>query len=181
MAKQFKARHAAAAAAAAAEEAGEAAKGLVVLSFFDGLGAGAVALQKLGLLNKRYLERYVAVEINKACNGVVERYFIQQGLIDQLEHRTEGWDITDQESFFSTKESLVAWIRETEITPERVLVLAGSPCNNIAGTNNQQPGCNPQGQSNLKGSKSKLFYDYTTILANLKAAFEQVAAEAAPN
>ena len=164
---------------------------LVVLALFDGLGATAVALQKLGLLNDTYLECYIPVEIDYACNKVVTSFFHTHQMRHKLvgnehcklrlagyhntdkAHKQKGHDITDSSHFYGSETGIRKWIEENNIQPKQLLVVAGSPCNNIQGTNNMRGRNEPNGQANLKGAKSKLFYVYTKILQRIKKVFPE--------
>jgi len=158
---------------------------LVVLSLFDGLGAAAVALQKLGLLKEEYLDSYWTVEIDLSGQFMVERFFLQHfgdRTGDKLKQNQEpdergqakmNYDITDKNQFYSDKAHLQKWVMENKVKPRRLLVIGGSPCNNMAGTNNMVDARQPGGQCNLKGNKSKLFFVMTRIIRDLKEIFEE--------
>ena len=82
-------------------------------------------------------------------------------------------DITDSKHFYGSKAGIRRWIQDNDIKPKQLLVVAGSPCNNIRGTNNMLGRNEPNGQANLKGSKSKLFYNYIEILQWIKEVFAE--------
>jgi len=142
-------------------------RGLVVLSLFDGIGGAAVALAKK--LHIR-IDKYFSVEIEAKCHQVVKAFFEKPELRKVLgrDKLFQYGDITSKDEFYATKESLQAWLRKHAIQPERLLVIGGSPCNNMEGTNNRQGKANPHGQCGLKGTYSQLYYKFTKIIQWLR-------------
>ncbi|RAL53491.1 unnamed protein product [Cuscuta campestris] len=121
--------------------------GMNVLSLFSGIGGAEVALHKLGIR----LKTVVSVEKSEVNRNIVRSWWEQTNqtgnLIDfddvqllnadrleQLIHSTGGFD----------------------------LVIGGSPCNNLAGSNRVS-------RDGLEGKESSLFYDYIRILDLVKS------------
>ena len=59
-------------------------------------------------------------------------------------------------------------MERNNIQPGRLLLVGGSPCDNIAGTNNMLPRTDPNGQSGLQGTKSSLYYEFRRIYMSLE-------------
>lgn len=108
--------------------------GITVLSLFDGMSCGQIALQKLGV----EVDTYYASEINKQSIEITMRNFpntVQLGDITEL-----------------TKEDL-AGLGHID------LMIGGSPCQNLSRAVIENIGHN-QG---LEGDKSRLFYEYIRV------------------
>ncbi|XBH88538.1 hypothetical protein VPH35_075813 [Triticum aestivum] len=121
--------------------------GVRVLSLFTGIGGGEVALHKLGI----HMRVVVSVEIGEANRRILRGW----------------WDQTQTGTLFEIP-------NVKSLTDERVasfvsrfggfdLVIGGSPCNNLAGSNRHH-------RDGLEGKHSALFYDYVRILNFVKSA-----------
>lgn len=114
-------------------------KPLKVLSLFDGISCGMVALERAGIP----VERYVAYEYDKETanekKGIPFGYaaFISQKNYPQIEHCGDVTkaDFTQYKGFD--------------------LVIGGSPCQNMSTLGDRK---------GLKGEKSKLFYEYARAI-----------------
>lgn len=118
-----------------------------VLSLFDGMSCGQLALQKANIK----VDNYYASEIKKHAIELTQYHFpntIQLGDITKL-HYKDGVLYSENGTFN------VGHID---------LLIGGSPCQNfsIININNM---------SGLKGSKSKLFYEYLRLLNEVKPTY----------
>ncbi|CAN1188076.1 DNA (cytosine-5)-methyltransferase DRM2 [Linum perenne] len=122
-------------------------EGLNMLSLFSGIGGAEVALHRLGVR----LKNVVSVEISEVNRGIVKCW----------------WDQTNQ------KGTLIEIANVQDVTAEKLehlmslvggfdLVVGGSPCNNLAGSNRHH-------RDGLEGKESSLFYDYCRILDVVKS------------
>ncbi|XP_073038819.1 DNA (cytosine-5)-methyltransferase DRM2-like isoform X1 [Primulina eburnea] len=120
--------------------------GINVLSLFSGIGGAEVALHRLGIK----LKNVVSVEKSKVNRDIVRSW----------------WEQTNQTG------SLVDFDDVKILEGERIeqiinavggidLVVGGSPCNNLAGSNRVS-------RDGLEGKESSLFYDYCRILDLVK-------------
>ncbi|CAN0924505.1 DNA (cytosine-5)-methyltransferase DRM1 [Linum grandiflorum] len=125
--------------------------GLNVLSLFSGIGGAEVALYKLGIR----MNNVVSVEISRANRDIMKSW----------------WEQTNQ------KGSLIEIDDVQKVTTERLedlmsmvggfdLVVGGSPCNNLAGSNRHH-------RNGLEGEHSSLFYDYIRILEAVKTLYDR--------
>lgn len=113
-----------------------------VLSLFDGMSCGQLALQKSGLP----IEKYFASEINGHSVSITQKNFpdtVQIGDVTKL-----------SEAFLSELGGVD-------------LLIGGSPCQNLSVSVINNPGHN-QG---LEGTKSSLFYHFIRVLRTVKPAY----------
>ncbi|KAM3262892.1 hypothetical protein ACQJBY_053184 [Aegilops geniculata] len=121
--------------------------GITVLSLFTGIGGGEVALHKLGI----HMRAIVSVEIGDANKKIFKSW----------------WDQTQTGTLIEIDD--VKSLKDDEIASyvHRFggfdLVIGGSPCNNLAGSNRHH-------RDGLEGEHSSLFYDYFRILNSVKSA-----------
>ena len=113
-----------------------------VLSLFDGISCGQVALERVGIK----VDNYFASEIKKHAIKVTQKHFpntIQIGDVTKVKYK-DGILYTENGEFKVGKIDLL---------------IGGSPCQNfsIARTCMYEI-------DGLKGDKSKLFYEYLRIL-----------------
>ncbi|KAG7985640.1 hypothetical protein I3843_03G036800 [Carya illinoinensis] len=110
--------------------------GINLLSLFSGIGGAEVALHRLGIR----LKNVVSVEISEVNRNIVRELIdladVQQLNGDRLEQMMNSFGGFD-------------------------LVVGGSPCNNLAGSNRHH-------RDGLEGKESALFYDYFRILDLVK-------------
>ncbi|XP_031249866.1 DNA (cytosine-5)-methyltransferase DRM1 isoform X1 [Pistacia vera] len=120
--------------------------GINVLSLFSGIGGAEVALHRLGVP----LKNVVSVEISEVNRNIVRSW----------------WEQTNQ------KGRLIDLADVQQLDADRVehmfnsfggfdLVIGGSPCNNLAGSNRHS-------RDGLEGKHSSLFYDFFRILNMVK-------------
>ncbi|VAI11632.1 unnamed protein product [Triticum turgidum subsp. durum] len=121
--------------------------GVRVLSLFTGIGGGEVALHKLGI----HMRVVVSVEIGEANRRIL------RGWWDQTQTGTLI-EIPDVKSL--TDERVASFVSRFGGFD---LVIGGSPCNNLAGSNRHH-------RDGLEGKHSALFYDYVRILNFVKSA-----------
>ncbi|XP_010237197.1 DNA (cytosine-5)-methyltransferase DRM2 [Brachypodium distachyon] len=119
--------------------------GLNVLSLFTGIGGGEVALHRLGI----HMKTVVSVEISEVNRRIL------RGWWDQTQTGTLI-EIPDVQSFTSDK--IRSFIRRFGGFD---LIIGGSPCNNLAGSNRHH-------RDGLEGEHSSLFYHYPRILDTVK-------------
>lgn len=118
-------------------------EGLVVLSLFDGISCGQLALKKAAIKTKKYF----ASEIEKEPISITQKYFpetIQLGNVVDIYYK-------DGVLYTSNGEFEVGKID---------LLIGGSPCTDVSAAN--------IGGKGLEGEKSSLFYEYVRILKEVK-------------
>ncbi|KAK8710242.1 hypothetical protein V6N13_145576 [Hibiscus sabdariffa] len=124
--------------------------GITVLSLFSGIGGAEVALHRLGIP----LKAVVSVEKSEVNRNIVRCWW------EQTNQRGTLIDIPDvQELNGDRLEQLMSRFGGFD------LVVGGSPCNNLAGSNRHH-------RDGLEGKESSLFYDYCRILDLFK--FNQI-------
>ncbi|XP_052191449.1 DNA (cytosine-5)-methyltransferase DRM2-like [Diospyros lotus] len=120
--------------------------GINLLSLFSGIGGAEVALHRLGIP----LKNAVSVEISEVNRNIVRSW----------------WEQTNQ------KGNLIDFADVQELNGDRLeqlmnsfggfdLVIGGSPCNNLAGSNRVS-------RNGLEGEQSSLFFHYHRILELVK-------------
>lgn len=120
--------------------------GMNVLSLFSGIGGAEVALHRLGVK----LNYVVSIEKSKVNRDIVRSWWEQTNQTGSL------IDFDDVQQFDANKvEQLIDSIGGFD------LVVGGSPCNNLAGSNRVS-------RDGLEGKESSLFYDYFRILGLVK-------------
>jgi site-specific DNA-cytosine methylase len=126
--------------------------GMNVLSLFSGIGGAEVALHRLGI----HLKNVVIVEKCKTSRDVVKDWW-------------EGNKITgDLIEIEDVKELTTDKIEEFIMRFHGFdLVIGGSPCNNLAGSNRYS-------RIGLEGVHSSLFYDYVRILDDVRSAMWRI-------
>ncbi|KAF7047507.1 hypothetical protein CFC21_056429 [Triticum aestivum] len=125
--------------------------GMNVLSLFSGIGGAEVALHKLGIRMKTV----VSVEICEASRNILRTWWDQTQDGTLIEFR-------DVQSL--THEKIASLIRQLGGFD---LVIGGSPCNNLAGSNRHH-------RVGLEGDQSVLFRDYVRILNSIKSIMANV-------
>ncbi|KAL3523195.1 hypothetical protein ACH5RR_016029 [Cinchona calisaya] len=121
--------------------------GINVLSLFSGIGGAEVALHRLGIP----LKNVVSVEISEVNRNIVRCWW------EQTNQKGNLIDFDDVQMLDANKlESLMGSIGGFD------LVVGGSPCNNLAGSNRVS-------RDGLEGKESSLFYDYFRILDAVKS------------
>uniref|UniRef100_A0ACD5V5W4 Uncharacterized protein n=1 Tax=Avena sativa TaxID=4498 RepID=A0ACD5V5W4_AVESA len=131
--------------------------GMTVLSLFTGIGGAEVALHRLGIR----LKAVVSVEKSEVNRRIFKSW----------------WDQTEQQGMlieFGEVESLSNELIESHT--RRLggfdLVIGGSPCNNLAGSNRHH-------RDGLQGTESALFFQYFRILRTVKSVMATMREEAA--
>jgi len=116
-----------------------------VLSVFDGMSCGQIALERVGL----EVEKYYACEIEKKSIKVARHNYpnmISLGDITTTFYTSTGFELKSEDSCFEVPNS-------NDIID---LVIGGSPCQDISLLNKIQNG--------LDGDKSSLFFHYLRLL-----------------
>ncbi|KAL7232581.1 hypothetical protein ACSBR2_010568 [Camellia fascicularis] len=120
--------------------------GINLLSLFSGIGGAEVALHRLGIP----LKTVVSVEISEVNRNIV------RGWWEQTNQKGNLIDFTDVQQLDGDRiEQLIHSVGGFD------LVIGGSPCNNLAGSNRHH-------RDGLEGKESALFYDYFRILDLVK-------------
>ena len=122
-------------------------KDLVVLSLFDGMGGGRIALDKLGIKPKKYF----ASEIKKhAIKCATTNYsdIIEIGDVTKIKY--------ENNKLYNDKGEIVY---EGHID----LLIGGSPCQDFSIANLQNKKNDNYVTYGLNGSKSRLFYEYLRL------------------
>ncbi|VAI61655.1 unnamed protein product [Triticum turgidum subsp. durum] len=125
--------------------------GVSVLSLFTGIGGGEVALHRLGI----HMRAVVSVEIGEANRRIL------RGWWDQTQTGTLI-EIADVKSL--TPDIIASYVGRFGGFD---LVIGGSPCNNLAGSNRHH-------RDGLEGEQSSLFYHYFRILDVVKSAMARM-------
>lgn len=116
--------------------------GITVLSLFTGIGGAEVALHHLGI----HLKTVVSVEISELNRNILKSWWEQTNQTGTL------IELADVQQLNGDKlEHLISTFGGFD------LVVGGSPCNNLAGSNRHH-------RDGLEGTHSALFYDYFRIL-----------------
>lgn len=120
--------------------------GINLLSLFSGIGGAEVALHRLGIR----LKTVVSVEKSEVNRNIVKSWWEQTNQTGHL------IDLTDvQELNGDRLEDLMSMYGSFD------LIVGGSPCNNLAGSNRVS-------RDGLEGKESSLFFDYCRILDLVK-------------
>ncbi|XP_028094143.1 DNA (cytosine-5)-methyltransferase DRM2-like isoform X1 [Camellia sinensis] len=120
--------------------------GINLLSLFSGIGGAEVSLHRLGIP----LKTVVSVEISEVNRNIV------RGWWEQTNQKGNLIDFTDVQQLDGDRiEQLIHSVGGFD------LVIGGSPCNNLAGSNRHH-------RDGLEGKESALFYDYFRILDLVK-------------
>ncbi|KAF5746873.1 DNA (cytosine-5)-methyltransferase DRM1-like [Tripterygium wilfordii] len=121
-------------------------EGINLLSLFSGIGGAEVALHRLGVR----LKTVVSVEISEVNRNIQRSWWEQTGQKGRL------IDIEDVQQLNADRlEEIMSNCGAFD------LVVGGSPCNNLAGSNRHS-------RDGLEGKESSLFYDYFRILDLVK-------------
>lgn len=120
-------------------------EGITVISLFDGMSCGQIALDELGVS----VDKYYASEIKPYGIQVTQHNYpntIQIGDVTKLEYKdgkldnmSETWEVGDVDLF-----------------------IGGSPCSQFSAA------CIPKRRLGLKGKDSSLFYEYLRLLKEVK-------------
>ncbi|KAL8545804.1 hypothetical protein ACS0TY_005793 [Phlomoides rotata] len=121
--------------------------GVNVLSLFSGIGGAEVALHRLGIK----LRNVVSIEKTKANRDIVRSWW------EQTNQKGSLIDLDDVEQFDETRAAQIM-----DMIGGFDLIVGGSPCNNLAGSNRVS-------RDGLEGSESRLFYDYFRIVEICKS------------
>lgn len=120
--------------------------GINLLSLFSGIGGAEVALHRLGIP----LKNVVSVEISEVNRNIVRCWW------EQTNQRGNLIDLADVQQLNGDRlEQMMSSFGGFD------LVVGGSPCNNLAGSNRHH-------RDGLEGKESALFYDYFRILDLVK-------------
>lgn len=120
--------------------------GITLLSLFSGIGGAEIALHRLGIP----LKNIVAVEISETNRNILRSWW------EQTNQRGTLVDIADVQQLNGDRlEQLIHTFGGFD------LIVGGSPCNNLAGSNRVS-------RDGLEGKESALFYDYFRILDLVK-------------
>ncbi|KAL2500064.1 DNA (cytosine-5)-methyltransferase DRM2 [Abeliophyllum distichum] len=121
--------------------------GINMLSLFSGIGGAEVALHRLGIK----LKNVVSVEKSKVNRDIVRSWWEQTNQTGNLIDFDDVQDLNGDRL-----EEVISYIGGFD------LVVGGSPCNNLAGSNRVS-------RDGLEGKESSLFYDYFRILDLVKS------------
>lgn len=120
--------------------------GINLLSLFSGIGGAEVALHRLGIP----LNNVVSVEISEVNRNILRSWW------EQTNQKGNLIDLADVQQLNSDRlEEFMSKFGGFD------LVVGGSPCNNLAGSNRHH-------RDGLEGKESSLFYDFFRILDLVK-------------
>ncbi|XP_043725115.1 DNA (cytosine-5)-methyltransferase DRM2-like [Telopea speciosissima] len=120
--------------------------GINLLSLFSGIGGAEVALHRLGIP----LKNVVSVEISETSRNILKSWWEQTNQTGKL------IDFPDVQQLNGDRlEQLISSFGGFD------LIVGGSPCNNLSGSNRVS-------RDGLEGKHSSLFYDYFRILDLVK-------------
>lgn len=125
-------------------------EGITVLSLFDGISCGQLALKRAGIKVKRYY----ASEIKEIAIKVTMQHFpetVQIGDVTKVKYDRENKKLITEKGIFEA----------VDID----LVIGGSPCQNFSIARVSMGTKEIEG---LEGEKSKLFYEYLRILREVQ-------------
>ena len=125
-------------------------EGITVLSLFDGINCGQLALKRAGIKVKRYY----ASEIKEIAIKVTMQHFpetVQIGDVTKVKYDRENKKLITEKGIFEA----------VDID----LVIGGSPCQNFSIARVSMGTKEIEG---LEGEKSKLFYEYLRILREVQ-------------
>lgn len=125
-------------------------EGITVLSLFDGISCGQLALERAGIKVKNYY----ASEIKEIAIKVTMQHFpqtVQIGDITKVSYDKETETLITENGVFETGNI--------------DLIIGGSPCQNFSIARVSMGTKEIEG---LEGEKSKLFYEYLRILREVK-------------
>ncbi|CAL4928628.1 unnamed protein product [Urochloa decumbens] len=125
--------------------------GMNVLSLFSGIGGAEVALHRLGIR----MNNVISVEKSEVNRTILKSWWDQTQTGTLIE-------ISDVQTL--TSEKIESYIRRIGGFD---LVIGGSPCNNLAGSNRHH-------RDGLEGEHSALFYHYFRILDAVKSIMERL-------
>ncbi|XP_062209587.1 DNA (cytosine-5)-methyltransferase DRM2-like isoform X2 [Phragmites australis] len=125
--------------------------GMNVLSLFSGIGGAEVALHRLGIRMKTV----VSVEKSEVNRTILKSW----------------WDQTQTGTLIEIADVQTLTSERIESSIRRIggfdLVIGGSPCNNLTGSNRHH-------RDGLEGEHSALFYHYFRILDSVKSIMERM-------
>lgn len=121
--------------------------GMNVLSLFSGIGGAEVALHKLGIT----LKNVVSIEISDVNRTVLHSWWEQTGQKGNLIEMKDVQEVTSE--YLDNCSRAFGGFD---------LVIGGSPCNNLAGSNRHS-------RVGLEGAHSSLFYEYFRILDHVRS------------
>ncbi|CAD6201595.1 unnamed protein product [Miscanthus lutarioriparius] len=121
-------------------------QGMNVLSLFSGIGGAEVALHRLGI----HMKTVISVEKSEVNRTILRSWWDQTQTGTLIE-------INDVQTL--TSERIETYIRRIGGFD---LVIGGSPCNNLAGSNRHH-------RNGLEGEHSSLFFQYVRILESVKS------------
>ncbi|KAJ4957976.1 hypothetical protein NE237_025087 [Protea cynaroides] len=126
--------------------------GISVLSLFSGIGGAEVALHRLGIP----LKNVVSVEISEVSSNILQSWWEQTNQKGNLIHITDVQHLS-----LDRLEELIKSLGGFD------LIVGGSPCNNLTGSNRVS-------RDGLKGDHSILFYEYFRVLNDVKGLMGKV-------
>ncbi|PRQ53968.1 putative DNA (cytosine-5-)-methyltransferase [Rosa chinensis] len=134
--------------------------GINLLSLFSGIGGAEIALHRLGIRTKNV----VSVEISAVSRTVVRTWWEQTNQKGNLYHLADVQELNAVGAlvhYINTFGGFCYWFVFLVSIWHNNLVVGGSPCNNLAGSNRYH-------RDVLEGKESSLFYDYFRILDLVK-------------
>ncbi|KAM0924414.1 hypothetical protein ACQ4PT_004905 [Festuca glaucescens] len=125
--------------------------GVNVLSLFTGIGGGEVALHRLGI----HMRTVISVEIGEVNRRIFRGWWNQ----------TQTGTLIEIADVQSVSDDMISSFIDRFGGFD--LVIGGSPCNNLSGSNRRH-------RDGLEGKHSALFFDYIRILGAVKSAMRRM-------
>lgn len=129
--------------------------GLVVLSLFDGIGGGRIALERIGIKVNKYFASEIKTQAIK-CATTNYPDIIEIGDITKIKY--------ENNKLYNDKNEVVY---EGHID----ILIGGSPCQDFSYANLQWKKDEVVSTYGLKGNKSKLFYEYLRLLKSINPTY----------
>lgn len=131
---------------------------MIVLSLFDGISCGQIAFERLGITFDGVKNKYIASEIKKIAIKTTQLHYpntIQVGDVCRL-HYDDATNALYKDCIFKDNKY---YLGEKVIDGKPDIIIGGSPCQDLSSMGSRE---------GLMGNKSKLFFEYTRLLKEIK-------------
>lgn len=131
---------------------------MIVLSLFDGISCGQIAFERLGITFDGVNNVYIASEIKKQAIKTTQLHYpntIQVGDVCKL-HYDSATNALYKDCIFKDNKY---YLGEKVVDGKPDIIIGGSPCQDLSSMGSRK---------GLMGDKSKLFFEYTRLLKEIK-------------